>query len=335
MILVTGGTGFLGSYLVRYLVKDGFEVKVLRRSASDISLLGEAAGKVRWAEGDVLDIPSLEDAFDGVDKVYHAASVVSFNPSERKMMMKVNAEGTANVVNMALAKSVKKLLHVSSSSALRKTGEDEWVDETSEQEKSGLDSYYGISKFLGEAEVWRGIAEELNAVIVNPTLLVGAGRWTDSSVRLFDAVAKGQLFYPIGATGYADVRDAAKIMIQLMESDVSGERFIISAENRNYRDVIDEIADLFPARRPVIPLEKWWIPVGRAFDWIRSGITGSRRIFTSEVAHITSTVAKYDNRKIKMVMNHHFSPLSKAIAETVSKYKESVQRKLPYAILDL
>lgn len=335
MILVTGGTGFLGSYLVRYLVKDGFEVKALRRSESDISLLGEAAGKVGWAEGDVLDIPSLEDAFKGIDKVYHAASVVSFNPSERKMMMKANVEGTANVVNMALAKGVKKFLYVSSSSALRKTGADELIDETSEQEKNGLDSYYGISKFLGEAEVWRGMAEELNAVIVNPTLLVGAGRWSDSSVRLFDAVAKGQLFYPNGATGFADVRDAAKIMIQLMESDVSGERFIISAENRNYRDVIYEIADLLPVRRPMIPLGKWWIPVGRAFDRIRSGITGSGRIFTSEVAHITSTFAKYDNRKIKTVMNHHFSPISKAIAETVSKYKESVKRKTSYAILDL
>lgn len=335
MILVTGGTGFLGSYLVRYLVKDGFQVKVLKRPTSDISLLGEARDKVKWAEGDVLDIPSLEIAFEGVDKVYHVASVISFNSSERKMMMKVNVEGTANVVNMALAKGVKKLLYVSSSSALRKTGKDELIDENVEQEKNGLDSFYGISKFLGEGEVWRGIAEDLNAVIVNPTMLIGAGRWLESSARIFDAVAKGQLFYPGGATGYADVRDAAKIMIQLMESKVSGERFIVSAENKNYGDIIFEIADLLHVKRPPLPLRKWLIPVGRAFDWVRSRLTGSKQVFTSEVARITSASVKYNNQKIRSVLNHSYVPVSKAISETVLKYQESVVDNKPYAILDL
>lgn len=280
MVLVTGGTGFLGSYLIRYLVKDGFRVRALRRSESDLSLLAEVKDKVDWVEGDVLDIPSLEEAFDGVDKVYHAASVISHVPSERKLMMKVNVDGAANVVNMSLEKGVKKLLYVSSTSALHKAETGEFVDENAEPEKNGLTSSYGISKFLGEREVWRGIAEGLNALIVNPSMLMGAGKWSESSVQIFEAVAKGQLFYPTGSNGYVDVRDAAKLTIQLMESDISGERFIISAENRNYRDIIMEIADMLHVKRPPLPLVKWLIPAGRAFDWMRSKITGSKPIFT-------------------------------------------------------
>lgn len=335
MILVTGGTGFLGSYLIRYLLKYGFQVKALRRPASDLSLLGEAAAKVQWATGDVLDISSLENAFDGVDKVYHAASVVSFAPSERKMMMKVNVEGTANVVNMALARQVRKLLYVSSSSALRKAGSDELIDEAAELEKNGLDTFYGVSKFLGETEVWRGIAEGLNAVIVNPAMLLGAGRWSDSSAQIFDAVAKGQLFYPTGATGYADVRDCARIMIQLMELPVSGERFIINAENRKFRDIIFEIADQLGCRRPPLPLEQWAIPAGRMLDWIRAKLTGSRKVFSSEVARLTSTTVGYSNQKIKAALNYQFIPISESIADTVRKYKESVAGKKSFALLDI
>ena len=209
------------------------------------------------------------------------------------------------------------------------------IDENGEQEKNELDSFYGISKFLGEGEVWRGIAEELNAVIVNPTMLIGAGRWSESSARIFGAVAKGQLFYPGGANGYADVRDAAKIMIQLMESKISKERFIVSAENRNYRDVIFEISDLLYVKRPSLPLRKWLIPVGRAFDWVRSRLSGSKQVFTSEVACITSASVKYNNQKIKAALNYSFIPVSKVISETAAKYRESVIGKKPYAILDL
>jgi len=335
LILVTGGTGFLGSYLVRYLVRDSFRVRVLKRPESDLSLVGEARDKVEWAEGDVLDITSLEEAMDGVKKVYHAAAVVSFHPSERKKMIKVNAEGTANVVNMALAKNVEKLLYVSSSSALRKPGTERLIDESEEPEKAGLDSFYGISKFLGEREVWRGIAEGLNAVIVNPAMLLGAGRWKDSSVRIFDTISRGQFFYPLGSNGYADVRDAARLIIQLMESNISGERFIISAENRTYQEVIYEIARSLNVRRPPFPLKAWLTPIAQAVDWLRAKASGTKPVFTSEVARIASASVRYDNQKIKSVLRYEFTPLSDVIEESADKFRKSRESNQSYAILEL
>ncbi|HXH18462.1 MAG TPA: NAD-dependent epimerase/dehydratase family protein [Chitinophagales bacterium] len=335
MILVTGSTGFLGSYLVRYLVRDGLHVRALKRPTSDLSLLAEAKDKVEWVEGDVTDIPALEDAFKGIEKVYHAASVVALEAPGRKRMLKVNVEGTANVVNVALAKGVKKLLYVSSSSALRMPAGGGWIDEHTEPEKNGLDSDYGISKFLGEREVWRGMAEGLKAVVVNPTVLLGAGRWAETSARIFGAVAKGQLFYPTGSTGYTDVRDAAKIIIRLMESDISGERFIINAENRLYRDVINEIADGLGVRRPPFPLNRWLIPLGKSFDWMRSGLTHSQRVLTSDVARITLRMTRFDNTKIKTALNFSFIPISKTITETVEHYKKSMREKRDYAVMPL
>jgi len=335
MILVTGGTGFLGSYLVRYLVKEGFQIRVLKRSASDLSLLAEAKDKVQWVEGDVLDVPSLEDAFEGIEKVYHVASVVAYHSAARKMMFKTNVEGTANVVNLALARGVKKLLHVSSSSALQKPGTGDWMDEDFQPEKNVLNSSYGISKFLGEAEVWRGMAEGLNAVIVNPAMLLGAGRWSETSLRIFGAVAKGQLFYPTGSIGCADVRDAARIIIRLMESGISGQRFIISAENKMFREIIDDIAARLGVRRPPFPLRPWLIPAGRMFDFMRARLTGTQPVFTADVARISSATARFDNSKIKSALGYSFIPVSRTIEETMEQYKKSIRQKRDYAVMDL
>lgn len=335
MILVTGATGFLGSYLVRYLVQQNFKVRALKRATSDLLLLGEAKDKVEWVEGDVVDISSLETAFKGVTKVYHVASVVALGSSGADTMMHANVEGTANVVNLALENKIEKLLYVSSSTVFKASEREALVDEEMNEEKDELDSVYGVSKFLGEREVWRGIAEGLNAVIANPTTLIGAGRWSETSTRLFEAVAKGQLFYPTGSNGYTDVRDAAKILIQLMESDLQGERYIINAENRTFRDTIFEVADKLGVKRPPYVLNKWVIPVGRVFDATRAKLSGTEPVFTADVARITAREIKFNNTKIKSALNFTFTPVSRAIDETVKKFKESQVAKQPFAILEL
>lgn len=335
MILVTGATGFLGSYLVRYLVQQNFKVRALKRATSDLALLGEAKYQVEWAEGDVTDLAALEEAFKGVTKVYHVASVVALSASGAENMMLSNVEGTANVVNLALEHNIEKLLYVSSSTVFKAKAINELVNEEMNEEKEELESAYGVSKFLGEREVWRGIAEGLNAVIANPTTLIGAGRWSESSTRLFEQVAKGQLFYPTGSNGYADVRDAAKILIQLMESDLQGERFIINAENRTFRDTIFEVADKLGVNRPPFALNNWVIPIGRAFDAVRSKITGTQPVFTADVARITASEIQFSNEKIKTALNFTFTPVSQAIDETVKKFKESKAANKPYAILEL
>src|SRR6185295_8650851 len=177
LILVTGGTGFLGMQLLRELVKRGEKVRAIKRSGSTSFLEEEFTRQIEWVEGDVLHIPALEEAMSDCEKVYHCAAVVSFLPKDHERIMKVNVEGTANVVNVALEKKIKKLVHVSSVAAIGSSRNDEVVNESTEWESGN--SNYALSKFLGEREVWRGIAEGLNAVIVNPSLIIGAGNWNE------------------------------------------------------------------------------------------------------------------------------------------------------------
>ena len=335
MVFVTGATGFLGSYLVRNLLHRGFTVKALRRKNSDLSLLGDQANRVTWVTGDLLDITSMEEALDGVTKVYHAAAIVSFDPKLRSRMMKVNVEGTANVVNLSLAHQVKKLVHVSSVSALGKVKQNALIDENSDWENSKYNTNYGLSKFLSEKEVWRGIAEGLPAVIVNPSLVMGAGRWSDSSVKIFRRVANGLSFYTKGSTGYVDVRDVAECMVRLMESNIQGERFVINAENLSYEEVLLEIAEKLGVRMPGVLLQGPLIYVARIFDLLKSRLTGVPAVFTREVAQLTQLRCGYDNQKIKQVVDIDFNAISKTIEETVEKYKRSHSEKEPYAILDL
>ena len=209
MILITGATGLLGSYIARYLVAAGLPVRAIKRATSDLSLLAEAKDQIEWVDADVLNIPSLEDAFQGVSYIYHSAAAISFKKSERERMMKINIEGTANVVNVANYMGVQRLLHVSSVAALGKGKTDTMLNEDAVWEDSPYDTGYGLSKYLGELEVWRGMVEGLDAVIINPSTILGAGRWSDSSTRIFSKVEEGLSFYPKGSNGYVDVRDVA------------------------------------------------------------------------------------------------------------------------------
>jgi nucleoside-diphosphate-sugar epimerase len=165
-VLVTGATGFLGSYILRLLLKKGYKVRAIRRSSSPMAMLQDIADKVEWVEGDVTDLPFLEEATKDIDYVYHAAAAVSFNSKDKEKMMLVNGIGTENIVNVCLDNGVKKLLHVSSIAALGRKENVTEIDENAQWENSPLNSDYAISKFKAECEVWRGIQEGLNAVII-------------------------------------------------------------------------------------------------------------------------------------------------------------------------
>jgi dihydroflavonol-4-reductase len=335
MTFVTGATGLVGSYLVRYLLQRGDTVRALRRTGSDLSLLGADADKVEWVEGDVLDLISLEDAMQGVDKVYHAAAFISFRRSEQQRMIKINAEGTANVVNTALHLGLKKLLHFSSVTAISKGKPGVILTEADEFVDSDADSIYGLSKYLAEMEVWRGMLEGLDAVIVNPSLIIGAGRWDDSSLKIFKRVHEGISFYPKGSNGYVDVRDVAKTAIALMESDIINERFIINAENLSYQEVMGSIAEHMHLKKPTIPISSLMTTVASLAEGIRSAITGKEPIITREIARLTAADYRYSNEKIKEKLDYEFIPISRSLEEIVVKYQESVTAKKDYAILAL
>jgi len=221
-IFVTGGTGFVGSYLLRYLVQQGQEhIKAIKRANSSMALVESIKDKIQWVEGDILDVPFLEQEMEGITQVYHCAAVVSFEPKLAAEMREVNIEGTANMVNIAKPK--------------------EWQDENTKWKEDKNNSNYGKSKYRAEMEVWRGIMEGLNAAIICPSLILGSGFWNSGTGNIFRLYGNGFPFYAGGISGLVDVRDVAKAAIQLMESAIQEERFVVSGENLAYKDLFTQI----------------------------------------------------------------------------------------------
>ena len=250
MILVTGGSGLVGRELISQLLSQGKNVTAIYNKTPLTDFNGD--NQLKQIHCDILDVITLEEVMQNIDEVYHCAAIVTFNHKRKQELFKVNIEGTANVVNAALDAGVKKLVHVSSVARIReKIHKVKIVNEN-----IGLDrrcqrkSSYAKSKYLSEMEVWRGISEGLNAAIINPSTILGAGDWNVGSTKIFQTVYKEFPWYSEGVNGFVDVRDVAKAMIQLMESDVSGERFIVSAADKSYKDIFDLIAKGFVKKQP-------------------------------------------------------------------------------------
>ncbi len=335
IVLVTGGTGFVGSYLLRYLLGKGYKVKALKRSSSPMHLVADIQEQIDWLEGDILDAPFLDIALKGVDLVFHVAAMISFNPAETKQMMKVNVEGTANVVNAALFNNIKKLVHVSSIAAIGRKEFQSHIDEKISWENSKMNSNYAISKFKAECEVWRAIQEGLHAVIVNPSVILGAGFWDSGSCKLFEKMWKGLKYYPQGGTGFVDVRDVAKVSLALMESDISGERYILNSENCSFRDFFTTAAIALKKTPPAKKANRFLIAVLWRLDWLSSKLFKTNPLLTKETIRTSKETYYYNNKKIINDLNFTFIPVNECINDTAKVFLESKISKHHFGILPL
>jgi dihydroflavonol-4-reductase len=321
MILVTGGTGLLGSQLVWDLMQQNASVRVLVRSTSDKSILQKKfAGQpelfeaIEFFEGDILDVFSLSDALQNVSHVYHCAAMVSFNPDKANAMLHVNAEGTENIVNACLEASIAKLCYVSSVAALGRRDSREPIDENALWENNSHNSNYAISKYAAEREVWRGITEGLNAVIVNPAVILGPGNWKTDSSSLFKRVYDGLKYYTTGISGFVDVRDVSDCMIQLMQSEISGERFILSSENISYQQLLQWMAESLKVKPPQTEATPFLAGLAWRLEYLRSKITGNPSLITRETTNSALQKFCYSNEKIKMQLGKEFT----SVRETVN-----------------
>jgi nucleoside-diphosphate-sugar epimerase len=283
------------------------------------------ADEVEWMEADVLDVPALEEAMHGVKKVYHSAAVVSFDSRQRDWMMQINVEGTANMVNLALDAGVEKFLHVSSISAFGRYAMKKPIDESTSWQKHPDNTNYAISKHLSEMEVWRGQAEGLNTVIINPSTILGAGDWRTGSCALFDKIGKGLKFYTTGLNGFVDVRDVVSVAIQLMESDISAERFIVSEGNYRFKDIFFAIADAMHKPRPSLEANPLLTGIAWRLEWLKSRLTGSEALITKETARYTQMDFEYKNDKVKAALGIEFKPVKQTIEETAPIYLQSLK----------
>jgi dihydroflavonol-4-reductase len=327
MILVTGGTGLLGAQLLFDLAKSGKKVRALKRATSSLAtvqllFLGQEQllNNIEWIDGDVQDYFSIRNAMNGVSEVYHCAAMVSFFPQDRKEMMKINAEGTAHMVNAAIEEGVKKFCYVSSVAALGRIDEDKIIDETFIWKASKNNSNYAISKYSGEREVWRAVEEGLNAVIVNPTIILGAGDWKTSSAQMFGQMWKGFKFYSEGINGFVDATDVTKCMLALMEKGSFHQRFIIVSENLSYHRVFDMIADRFGKPRPSIKVNRILSNIGWRLEWLRTLILQNQPLITKETAHNSQLRWYYSNEKIKKELAIEFMPVKDSVERVANLF---------------
>lgn len=330
MILITGATGLIGSHLAMHLIENGFSVRAMYRKQKNVEKtrrLFKLYNKlhlfeqVEWIAANVNDVPSLELAFKNVKQVYHCAALISFNPADEPQLRKINIEGTANIVNFCLAYKIDKLCHVSSIAALGDLKEFEsTITEETEWNPEKPHGDYAITKFGAEMEIWRGQQEGLNAVIINPGVVLGAGFWETGSGELFGRVKKGLKFYTCGTAGFVNVHDVVAIMQQLMNADIAGERFTIVSETKTYQEVLNQVADALKVARPKYYAKPWMTSLAWKIDFLLGKI-GFRRSITKDDHRALHSLAFYSNEKVINRLNYKFRPISASIKEIVEIHK--------------
>jgi nucleoside-diphosphate-sugar epimerase len=340
MIFVTGGTGLIGAHLLYKLISSGKKVKALKRKTSNLqrvlkifSFYSENPEKlfnqIEWVDGDMLDYFRLEKLLAGTTEIYHCAAIVSFSKNERKQMVHNNVEGTANLVNAALETGVKKFCHVSSVSALGTNQNDFVIDEQTNWVPGKKVTGYSHSKFFSEAEIWRGIEEGLDAVIVNPSIVLGPGNWENGSSQLFKTVWNGMKFYTKGTTGYVDVKDVVRAMILLMEDEnfetCKNQRFLLNAENLSYQELFIQIADALAKPKPKF----YASPLMTEFAWRGAKLFGlfskNQPPISGETAHAAHTKNLFDGSKITQSIHFEYLPVSESIKQTATLLKKDMQ----------
>jgi dihydroflavonol-4-reductase len=341
LILVTGGTGLVGTHLLYDLVRSGEKVRVLTRSDDAAAKVErvfsfysasapELIKNIEWRRADLLDIYSLLDAMKDVSQAYHCAAMVSFEKKHEREMLRTNVEGTANMVNAALESGVQKFLHVSSISALGKTEHGELITEETFWKASPDNSNYSLSKYSAEREVWRAMEEGLNAVVINPSLIIGPGNWQQSTCNMFSKGWEGIRFYTEGANGYVDVRDVSALAIRLMKSEHSSARYILNGENASFRDFFNIMHEAFGKAKPAIKAGK----LASSFAWraekLKYYISGSAPLITPETARAAHLISKFSNEKISRAFpDHTFIKMEKSVKDTCEVFLREHRHSKP------
>ena len=323
-ILVTGGTGLVGSHLLAKLVMQGNSVRALHRKNSDLKKVENVFSyyskdfeslfkKIEWVVADVINIPSLQPVFTDIQQVYHCAAIVSFRKKDKDIMRKINIEGTANMVNLSLDNKITKFCFVSSIATLDKKEGKKIIDETNEWNPENNNYEYAITKFGGEMEVWRASQEGLNVVIVNPGVILGGGFWEHNTGRFFTNGFNSFKYYTTGQTGFVDVQDVVKVMIDLMKSELVNQNYILVSENATFQSVMNTIARVLKTNPPTKKVSPFMAGIAWRLSWIHSIITGKQPMLTKHSSKAAQQTYSYSSEKIKKDLRFEFVSLEKSI----------------------
>ena len=329
----------LGSHLAYHLLQTKEKIIAIKRPESNITNVlqtfnfytahpNKFFNRIEWRNADILDYESIDIALKNVSKIYHCAAIVSFNTQQKSNIIENNVQGTANLVNAALKNQIQKFCHVSSIAALgQEIGKP--ISEESQRNVTTKYSGYAISKYQSELEVWRASEEGLNTVIVNPSVILGAfPNWTTGSASLFYNVNKGLKFYTKGKTGYIDVHDVVDIMVKLMESNISSQKFILSAENLTYQEIINLIAEKLEVKSTKYLANKTMLNIAWRLEKAKSFITRTEPVITKDVTKSAISIDDYSNEKIKNTLNYNFTPINKTVEQIANIMSKSITNSL-------
>ncbi|KAA0128085.1 NAD-dependent epimerase/dehydratase family protein [Chryseobacterium sp. SN22] len=336
MVFVTGATGILGRIIVLELLKNGKNVRAAKRPASNISEVRhsytyyteDAEGffnKIEWMDVDFDDIHSLQEALEGVEEVYHCAAKVSFHPKDEKEMYHTNIKGTENLLYACEGSGIKKFLHVSSIAVLDNFNDRGELDEESDFNPKLEHSAYALSKHLSEMEAWRASAEGMNVVIINPGMIIGSGNWGNSSGDIFPTFEENSFTFS-GGSNYVDVRDVAKISVELMEKNLFGERFIIVAESRRYSELARQIRSKLGLKEAKI-LSDFQLNAGRWANILFGWLIPKLKMITKTNIEAISSLHTVSNQKIEETLDYQFIPVSESIDFHLNNYMNDKKMK--------
>lgn len=335
MVLVTGGTGLVGAHLLYKLVNSQTTVKSIFRDKNTIERTKNIFSyytedyetlfkRIKWIQADLLDIPTLSDVFIGVTHVYHCAALISFQPNMYQPLRKANIEGTANIVNLCISNHIEKLCYVSSIATLGSPFNKTVVDETTDWNPEEDNSLYAITKYGAEMEVWRGTQEGLDAVIVNPGVILGPGIWHTGTGQLFKKAAKGFSYYTSGTIALISVNDVVSVMVKLMKSNLKNERFILVAEHWSYKKFLESLAKVTKAKPPKKQAGNNLLEIAWPLDWLKHKLTGKPRQLTKQIAKSLNTKTHYNSNKLKTALNYKFKTVDETLLFTGNLHQKQV-----------
>ncbi len=335
MILVTGSTGLVGAHLLYKLASNNKKVRAIYRSERKLKNVKNVFScytdnyksvfdSIEWCQADILDIPLLSQAFKDVTYVYHCAAFVSFEPDKYQLLRRTNIEGTANIVNLCLSNNIKKLCYVSSIATIGSTLNNEPLTENTNWSPEDDNSVYAITKYGAEMEVWRATQEGLNAVVVNPGVILGAGIWSYGSGHLFKKAHNKLKHYTSGTIALVDVEDVVSIMIKLTKSDIINQRYILVSENWTYKKFLQTMAVAVKVKPPQKLAKPWLLQLVWKLDWLTHKLTGKRRQLTKHLAISLSSETFYENKKIKTAIDYDFKPVDESISTIGNLYLKQV-----------
>ncbi len=337
MIFVTGGTGMLGARLLLDLTGRGEKVRALKRNSSDTAFVRKffswyttdfesLLARIEWIDGDLLDPDSIRPALAGVDKIFHCAAMVSFDRHDHEKMLINNIEGTIHLTELALEAGVARFCHVSSIAALGSAAPGIAVNESHAWQNDRTRSAYSESKFQSEMEVWRAIYQGLNAVIVNPSIILGPGKWNSGSPQLFSSVQKGMKFFTQGGTGFVDVADVSAAIIGLMFhpewETLKNSRYLLNAENLAFADLFGRIADRLDKPRPSIATGKFLLGAAWRLAALVSRFTGKKPAITRETARSAAKLSFFDGSKITEAIGFRYTPIDETLDSIAAIFRK-------------